>query len=279
MQEEVIQDRYRIEEKIGRGTVGEVYRATDMTLDRSVAIKILDQELSDHPRFVERYVHLVRTAASLHHANIVVIHDIVRTPEERVCVVMEYLDGVPLDKALEETTQWPHPQTADVLTGIARALDYAHGEGIYHLGMKASDIILEPERPVVTDFCVLQALQTLTDRYSLRGLPPAYMAPEQIDASQGGHEGPWTDIYVLGIMAYQMIFGMLPFRATTPLAILHAHMEQEVPRPAGCPPEIFDPLRKAMAKSPEERYESAGAFVDEQPSRDSAAFRMAFRCS
>ena len=263
MQGEIIRERYRIEEVIGRGTVGVVYRATDVDLDRPVAVKVVDPELVAESRFAEQYGGLARTAAGLHHPNVVVIHDVIREQEQALFVVMEYLEGKSLDVMLDENERWPHPQIAKVLTDVAAALDYAHAKGIYHLGLKPSNVIVEPNRAVVTDFCVLQSLRILATHpiHFNRGLPPAYMAPEQIEDSLG-NEGPWTDIYVLGILAYQLVAGRLPFRTSTPQAIIYAHLEKDVPRPPGCPPEVFEALRQALAKKPSERFEKATAFVE-----------------
>jgi len=254
--------RYQILERIGIGGMASVYRALDPTLNRDIAIKVLPSYQAEDPTFVERFSREAQAVARLNNPNITQIHDF---GEDKgfSFIVMELVTGGTLQDRLDGPMS-----LADILAVIrplAAALDYAHAQGIVHRDLKPTNILLAPDgTPKLSDFGISRLLEgsaTLTRADSVMGTP-LYMSPEQ---ALGNPADQRSDLYALGIIVYEMLLGQVPFRGETPSATLMAHIHQPVPPPSSLDPTL-DPrieaaLLKALAKTPEDRYDSTEAFV------------------
>jgi predicted Ser/Thr protein kinase len=250
----------QILEEIGRGGMAVVYKAYQPSLQRYVALKVLPPRLSFDTTFVRRFLQEGRVAARLDHPSIVTIHD-VGEQGGVYYIVMEYLEGAPLDKLLRRTNRLPVGRVNRIVTQVASALDYAHAQGVVHRDIKPSNIIVGPnDHATLTDFGIAKAVEGT--RLTLTGTvvgTPEYMSPEQ---AKGEAVGPATDVYSLGIVLYEMLAGLVPFEADSSLAILHKQVYERPRRvrthashlPAG----VDDVLSKALAKEPVRRFRSAG---------------------
>jgi len=251
--------KYRIVEQIGRGGMASVFKAYQPALDRYVAIKVLPAEHALAPGFSERFVREARAVAQLNHPNILPVIDFGQE-EGLSYIVMKYVAsgtlkdrlGRPMD--LTETTR--------IIEQIAAALDHAHGRGILHRDVKASNVLLDEGGWVqLADFGLAKILAG-DEGLTATGVgigTPAYMSPEQ---GQGRPVDHRTDIYSLGVVLYEMVTGRLPYDAETPMAIVFKHIYEPMPLPRqvnrALPEEVERVIFRAMAKTPADRYHSAG---------------------
>ena len=254
--------KYRILEQIGRGGMGVVYKAHDTVLDRLVAIKVLAPHLTWDEEFVKRFLLEARTAARLKHPNIITIHDVAQV-EGYQFIAMEHLEGHSLAEIIRREAPLPMERAVRILDQIAQALDYAHAQALVHRDVKPGNVIVSPhDHATLTDFGVAKALAgtQLTRSGTMLGTP-AYMAPEQVKQQP---VGPATDVYALGVLAYEMLGGRPPFEGDTP-HVLHAHVYEEPPPLPQVNPKIASAvggvIHKALAKEPGKRYGNAGAFA------------------
>jgi tRNA A-37 threonylcarbamoyl transferase component Bud32 len=252
---------YRIEELIGRGGMGAVYKAYHPSLGRHVAIKVLPAYLRDDEEFRERLRQEGQAIAGLRHANILQVFD---SGEDQglLYLVTEYVRGGTL--ADKMGTPQSLERTLELLRPVAEALDYAHARNILHRDIKPSNILLTAEgMPVLADFGLarMRGAERLT-RTGVGVGTPEYMAPEQ---GAGEDAGPAADRYALAVVAYELLTGRVPFKAETPLAVLLAHMHRPVPPPhdihAGVAAGVGEVLIRGLAKEPEDRFPTAAAFV------------------
>jgi len=257
--------RYYIKELLGRGGMAAVYRAADTVLQRDVALKILYPHYSDDPAVVERFKREAVTAASLAHPHIVAVYD-VGEQEGMVFIAMQLLTGRTLQDRLQESGTLRLDEVLDVLAPVAEALDYAHGRGVIHRDVKPGNIFLSDaaEGPgvLLTDFGIAKQLAApgLTTTGALIGTPD-YMAPEQI---AGGPVGPPSDVYALGMLAYRALTGRRAFDGSVQdvlLGHLHGHLTPPSRLNPALPPGLDAVLARATARDPNDRYQSAGAFV------------------
>jgi serine/threonine protein kinase len=254
--------KYRILEEIGRGGMGVVYKAHDTVLDRPVAIKVLAPHLTWDQEFVKRFLHEARAAARLKHPNIVTIYDVGRAQGHHF-IAMEYLEGDALDEIIRRRGLLSPPRVARLVRQVADALDYAHGQGLIHRDVKPGNVIVSPQdHATLTDFGIAKSLEgtRLTQSGVMVGTP-SYMSPEQVKQQS---IGPATDVYALGVVAYEMLGARPPFEGDTP-HVLHAHVYEEPPPLAGVNPKVSPAVgtvvHKALAKEAGKRYGSAGAFA------------------
>ncbi len=262
--------KYIIHEELGRGGFGTVYRATDTTLDRVVALKILDPLLTRDPSFLERFHREARGAARLEHPNIVPVYE-VGEAEGRSFIAMKYLPGRSLDKLLVEG-RLPVERTLHILAQVATALDFAHSKGLIHRDVKPSNILVgpdeltgDPDHATLTDFGLARASdQSIMTSLGQALGTPAYMAPEQLDVDRQTEVGPSSDIYSFAIVAYEMLAGRPPFVGPTP-AVMAAHLTKEPPQVtqfnADLPPMLWEALVPGLAKQIAARPKTAGALV------------------
>ncbi|HFD38271.1 MAG TPA: serine/threonine-protein kinase, partial [Anaerolineae bacterium] len=255
---------FTIVEKIAEGGMAVVYKGYQESLNRYVAIKILRRELTQSPEFVARFRKEALAVARLSHPNILHVYD-ADAAHGRYYIVMDYVEGGTLKDLL---TKGPldAERAVDIAAQLADALDYAHQQGIVHRDVKPANVLLTRDgRPLLTDFGIARALDESTHltRTGTSIGTPAYMAPEQ---AQGQQTDGRTDIYALGIVLYEMLAGLVPFSAPTPVATLYKHVN-EPPPPlrqvnVRVPPWLEAAVNKALAKRPEDRYQRAKAFAD-----------------
>ncbi len=270
--------KYELLERLGSGGMGEVWKARDTELQRFVAIKLLHADLQADPDFVAHFTREARLVASLHHPNIVQIHDFQLTNTEgsriRAYMVMDYIGGGTLaDYILNTSRRGLFPPAAEIVylfTSVGLALDYAHQKGMIHRDIKPANILLDKSardtalgEPVLSDFGIarLQGTSASTVTVALIGTP-LYISPEQAE-NRGVDDR--SDLYSLGVVLYEILTGRTPFRGDNALAIM---MQQIYGQPA--PPESLNPrispalssvVLRSIAKEPRERFPSATALT------------------
>jgi serine/threonine-protein kinase len=216
--------------------MGEVYRATDAVLERQVALKVLHRSLAGDRGFVERFRREARAAANLNHPNIVAVYDW-GAVDGIYYMVMEHVAGVSARELLEAEGLLAPAQAADVLLQTLAALEHAHRQGIVHRDIKPENLMVTPEGAVkVTDFGLARAYADaqITEAGTVTGTVQ-YLSPEQL---QGEPADPRTDLYALGVVAYELLTGRLPFTGETPMAIAYKHIHQRVPAPSARNPAV-----------------------------------------
>jgi hypothetical protein len=244
--------------------MGVVYRAYDLRLKRTVALKLVAPELALDQRFRERFSREAELAMSLEHPNVVPIHD-AGDIDGRIYLAMRHVEGVDL-RALLQAEGALDPARALAICGpVANALDAAHAKGLVHRDVKPSNVLLDASEHVyLADFGLTRRLDEQGPAGEGRSVgTPAYLAPEQIE---GGSIDGRTDVYSLGCLLYECLTGETPFPRGSRLAMAWAHLEEEPPRASKRRPELreaIDPvIRKAMAKEPEDRYTTCAALID-----------------
>ena len=249
---------YRILSLLGRGGMADVYRAEDERLGREVALKAVPPEFARDPERVGCFQREVRAAAQLTHPNIVTVYEFGQG-EGQHFYTMELMPGGDLKARIRAHPGGMAPTEARAVTAaVARALDYAHRRGFVHRDVKPENILFDEEgTPQLTDFGIARAMESGT-RMTATGMSigsPHYMSPEQ---AQGLEVDGRSDLYSLGVVLYEMLTGRLPFEAGNTLAVAYAHVNHPVPE---LPAELaaWQPvLDRLLAKSPEDRYGSAG---------------------
>lgn len=255
---------YRIVGPLGRGGMATVYEAYEPRLDRHVALKVLPREFLHDPSFAERFRREAQALAKLEHPNIIPIYAYdIEEAEALPWMAMRLVKTGSLADLLKRE-RLARPRAVAILRGVADALDYAHRQGMVHRDVKPQNVLLdEAGRVYLADFGLAKMYESsggLTASGMITGTPQ-YMAPEQ---ATGLKIGPPADVYALGIVAYEMFTGEVPFAADTPVAVLMKHVQEPLPLP---PPDVVpEPLLRALlratTKKPEDRWPSAGAFVD-----------------
>ena len=257
---------YHVRERVGKGGMGEVYRAHDRALDRMVAIKFLLRSLASDEDFVRRFRREARAAARLNHLNIVQVHavDVEARPPY---MVMEFVEGVPLDNLIKKSNPIPWQQALTICGQVASALSCAHDQGIIHRDIKPGNILIERSgRARVTDFGIAKVMgqaTSITKQQTTIG-SPTYMSPEQCGV---GKVVPASDLFSLGITTYEMITGELPFEAENTLAMIKKittdptpQLRQKVP---DAPKLVEDFVNALLAKSLDQRYANAIQVVED----------------
>lgn len=261
--------KYQIVEHAGSGGMAEVYKAYHPGLDCHVAVKVLHSFLSHEKDFLTRFEREARRVATFRHPNIVRVYDYEANAEDRCYyMVMEFIDGPSLKDRLQRMAQEgpviPLDEAIRIVMAVANALDYAHGHGMVHRDVKPANIMFTQEGQIVlTDFGIARMVDTtpLTASGAMVGTP-AYMAPEQ---GMGKIRDERADIYSLGVVLYQLATGALPFDADTPMAIVLKHIHAPLIPPTtlnpNLPPGIEAVIMRALAKDPDNRYQTAKEFI------------------
>lgn len=257
--------RYRLEARIATGGMGEVWRAHDNALGREVAIKLLKPEFAGDPVFRTRFEGEARHAAVLHHPGIAAVYDVgeglAPSGDPRPYLVMELVDGRPLSALIRRDHGMDPDAVRDLIGQAGEALAAAHAAGIVHRDVKPANLLVTPDRTVkVTDFGIARALAgaTVTGTGAVMGTPQ-YLSPEQ---ARGETATPASDVYGLGVVAYECLAGRRPFDKETAVATALAHLNDPVPPlPDTVPPELAAVVMRALSKRPAERYPDAGALA------------------
>lgn len=253
-----LEGRYEILGEIGRGGMSIVYKARDVLLDRIAAIKVLPIELTVDKKLVERFMQEARLAAKLHHPNIVTIFS-VRQDNDLNYMIMNYIEGQTINQLLKAQGPFTVPLALQIARDVLKALSKAHELGIVHRDIKPDNILITPSNSaIVTDFGIAQAIAQRKYAKSLSLVGTAhYMSPEQIKGVMD-HRG---DLYSLGIVIYKMLTAKVPFTGDDMYVVSYKHLEEAPPAPRtfnpAIPPIVEDLILKAMAKQPEERFQTA----------------------
>jgi serine/threonine protein kinase len=252
---------YRIDSQVGRGGMGVVYRATDLSLDRSVALKVLTEELAKDAGFRRRFVSESKLAASLDHPNVIPIHA-AGEHDGILYIAMRFVPGDDLREMLRQDGRIEPERAAQIIAQVASALDAAHAHGLVHRDVKPANVLMTPEGHVyLTDFGLSKRLSSDTEatRSGMVLGTLDYIAPEQI---RGETIGAFTDVYSLGCMLTHLLTGQVPFTVPTEEGKLWAHFSEPPPKPSARLPSLgteFDAIvARAMSKRPADRYATAG---------------------
>ena len=252
--------RYRLDERIAGGGMGDVWRGTDEVLGRTVAIKILLPALLDEPGFAERFRGEARTMATINHPGVVDVYDY-GSDQQLAFLVMEYVEGDALSRTLSRVGRLTPARTMALVAQAADALQAAHANGIVHRDVKPGNLLVRPNGTLVlTDFGIARSalVGQLTVAGSVLGTA-SYISPEQ---ASGAVATAASDVYALGVVAYQCLSGHRPFDGATPIEIAMKHV-RDTPRalPADIPPAVRAIVDRALAKDPSARWPTAAAMA------------------
>jgi serine/threonine-protein kinase len=263
-QDLVLNDRYKILDRIGSGGMSVVYRAQDLMLGRIVAVKVLHDNLTDDEDFARRFQREAYAAANLSHPNIVTVHDIGREGD-RYYMVMEYVDGRTLKQLIRLQNQQGHPmplsRALNLIIQVCAGIGYAHRANLAHCDVKSQNILITRDDQVkVADFGIARAMSEATQHTvddQIWGTPH-YFAPEQ---AAGQPATPASDVYSIGVVLFELLTGRLPFTAETHTALALKHMHEPPPRPSdynpAVPRALDEIVLKLLAKEPSARYRTA----------------------
>ena len=255
---------YRIEQLIGRGGMGLVYRAEHLNLKRGAAIKLIAPDLAEAAGFRERFNREARIAAALQHPNIVTVYD-AGEADGLLYLAMQHIQGSDLAAVLRTQGRLRPYRALDVCRQIAAALDAAHGQGLIHRDVKPANVLIEGRTAFLTDFGLTKRVDGSRTQLTRTGDVVGtihYVAPEQIE---GGRVDARSDIYSLGCLVYHVLSGELPFARDTDVAVIYAHLSEEPPRLTSVRPDLPGGLdaviAKALEKAPERRFQTCADLI------------------
>ncbi len=261
----VIDGRYEIQARIGEGGVGAVYKCRQISIDRIIALKMLDPQMAGDPTWVQRFYNEAKACSRLQHPNTIRIFDFGQTSDSRLFMTMEFLDGTSLRDALKHGPLTPQ-RVVKILIQCCASLAEAHSIGIIHRNIKPDHVFLlnmagSLDFVKLLDFSVAKLLEG--DRVKTQaGVvfgTPQYMSPEQ---GRGLPFDARSDLYALGILAYEMLVGNVPFHDENPMTVIQMHVHQQVPpMPETIPYAVQQIVRRALEKDAGRRYQSAGEMM------------------
>jgi serine/threonine protein kinase len=256
----VLNGRYRLSAQQGSGGMAVIYKAQDMALGRTVAVKILRPTLTNDPSFVARFRNEARSVANLMHPNIVTIHDFGNEGTTHY-IVMEFIEGQDLKKIIKAEGALPIDRAINLGIQICAGIGFAHRAGLVHADVKPQNILVKTDDTVkVTDFGIAQALSDTQpgERQSVVWGSPHYFSPEQ---ARGERPTPASDVYSIGIVLFEMLTGRLPFTGADQQALALAHLRDPIPLVTDFNPAVPEALAriiyKTMSKEPANRYRLA----------------------
>ena len=272
---ETLAGKYRIDERLSSGGMGTVYRGTHVLMDKTVAIKVLKPSLAADEKIVARFSREARAASKILHPHAISVTDFGESENGVVFLVMEYLSGQTLKEIIRNDGPMPVARVAEILRQVGGALDAAHAEGVVHRDLKSDNIMLlstaGTDYAKVLDFGIAKIKEPegsydpgLTNPDLVIGTPQ-YMSPEQ--CSQSPDIDARSDIYSLGVILYEMLVGHVPFTGASPTAIMLKHLQEPAPSVLAerddLPPALGRVVARALAKRPEERYNTVGELVED----------------
>ncbi|MCW8131427.1 MAG: protein kinase [Planctomycetota bacterium] len=258
---------YKIHEKVGVGGMGTVYKAKQLSMDRIVALKVLNERYSNDREFVDRFIREARAAGKLNHPNVIHVHDVSKA-NGRHYFSMEYIDGNSVKEMLRVDGKVPVEKAVDIVIQTAKALEFAHENGIVHRDIKPDNIMLTKDGVVkIADLGIAKTFEetglTAKDNRRVMGTPH-YMAPEQALGKDIDHR---VDIYSLGATFYHMLTGTTPFSGSTAHEVLKAHIQESLPPIQEFTQLVPDPIcfiiERMMAKLPEKRYPNMTRLIED----------------
>jgi len=257
---EILNDRYQLDKQLGEGGMAIVYQASDLMLERTIAVKILRKDFSKSKAFQERFKEEARAAANLTHPNIVTVHDF-GFDNDRLFIVMEHVPGTDLKQIIKKSGPLPIDHASRLFIQACAGLGYAHRAGLVHCDIKPHNMLITPDhRLKVTDFGIARALASVKHDEQSQAIwgSPAYFSPEQ---AAGRAPSPASDVYSLGVVLFEMLTGELPFTDPSPqeLALLHRYETPPSPREINpeISPELEEIIIKVLSKEPSSRYRTA----------------------
>lgn len=261
----VIDGRYEIQQRVGEGGMGVVYKARQMSIDRVIALKMLNQQMAGDQTWVQRFYNEAKACSRLQHPNTIRMFDFGQTQDGRLFMTMEFLDGMSLRDALDRGPLAPQ-RVVKILIQCCASLAEAHSIGIIHRDIKPDNVFLlnmagSPDFVKLLDFSVAKLLEG--DRMKTQaGVvfgTPQYMSPEQ---GRGLPLDARSDLYALGILAFEMLTGNVPYNDDNAMTVIQMHLHGQVPpMPASVPYSVQAIVRRAMEKDPSRRYQSSGEMM------------------
>ncbi len=258
----VLADRFEMLDRIGEGGMGVVYRARQISVDRIVAIKVLNAQVAQDPQWVGRFINEAKACSKLQHPNTVRLIDFGQTREGLLFMAMEFLDGQAIRTAIDRYGRMQPARVMKILSQCCQSLAEAHNLGIIHRDIKPDNLFLvtlggQPDFVKVLDFSVAKLKQASGSAMQTQaGVvfgTPNYMSPEQ---GRGLPLDARSDIYALGIVAYEMLMGRPPFSSQNPMEVLAMHVRTPVPPLSGVPDRIAHIVMRALAKDPAHRQQN-----------------------
>src|SRR3954466_9056155 len=264
MLDEVIADRYELEELVGSGGMSSVYKARDRLLERNVALKVLHPHYGDDPEYVERFRREARAVAQLSHPHIVTVIDRGEDGGQQF-IVFEYVDGENLKQLVERMGPLPTRRAVELAVEIANALAFAHEHGLVHRDVKPQNVLITPDGDAkVTDFGIARSLDVehgMTQTGTVLGTSN-YLSPEQ---ASGKATTPATDVYSLGVVLYELLTAEVPFPGENFVAVAMKHVNEPVPDIAAKRPDtplrLVSAIERALEKDPARRFDSMEQFT------------------
>ncbi|WP_312880603.1 Stk1 family PASTA domain-containing Ser/Thr kinase [Actinokineospora xionganensis] len=261
----LLEQRYRVDALLARGGMSAVYRGLDTRLDRPVAIKVMDSRFADDKSFVERFEREARSAAKIHHPNVVAVHD-QGLDGEHVYLVMELVSGGTLRDLLAQRGTLPAPLAVAIMEPVLAALGAAHDAGLIHRDVKPENVLIGAGGVVkVADFGLVRAVASPgTTKSSVILGTVSYLSPEQVEAGTATARG---DVYSAGIVFYEMLTGSTPYNGDNALSVAYRHVNEDMPAPGsstpGIPALLDDLVVRATRRDPESRPADGAAFLRE----------------
>ncbi|HUJ62649.1 MAG TPA: protein kinase [Kofleriaceae bacterium] len=261
----VIDGRYEIQARVGEGGMGVVYRARQMSIDRVIALKMLNQQMQGDQTWVQRFYNEAKACSRLQHPNTIRMFDFGQTQDGRLFMTMEFLDGISLRQALQTGPLAPQ-RVVKILIQCCASLAEAHSIGIIHRDIKPDNVFLlnmagSPDFVKLLDFSVAKLLEgdRMRTQAGVVFGTPQYMSPEQ---GRGLPLDARSDLYALGVLAFEMLSGNVPFNDDNPMTVIQMHLHGQVPpMPQTIPYSVQQIVRRAMEKDAARRYQSAGEMM------------------